>query len=565
MAQRSEDITENPATAQPVAATHEVFNQPPALAGYNAYDTDPPLQQALAREGGGAGEARLREYGGLVGGELIEVGFEANDYPPEARLFDRFGHRIDAVDFHPAYHRSMALAKEYGLHGLSWSDQRAGSQVVRSALFYLHNQVEAGTMCPITMTHAAIGALRHQPELAAVWEPRILANSYDPRGIPAEHKTGLTVGMGMTEKQGGSDVRSNTTWAAPLGRSGPGGEYALTGHKWFLSAPMSDLFLMLAYTDNGQCCFLVPKWRPEGSRNAIHIQRLKDKLGDRSNASCEVELRGAFGWMVGDEGRGVRTILEMVSQTRLDCMLGSSGQMRQAFVQAAHHARHREAFGTRLIEAPLMQNVLADLALEAEAALALSLRVARAFDAAERGDDTAKLFARLATPIGKYWICKRTPGQVNEAQECLGGNGYIEESIMARLARQAPVNSIWEGPGNVQCLDALRAMQRNPESVDVLLAELEAAAGRNAAFDAHLQQLKRQFGERGEPDLHARRLVEAAALALQASLLLRGDDPQVAEVFCRARLGGEGGLAYGTLPTGLDLGAIVERAWPGAG
>ncbi len=550
-------------SASGAAATHEVFNQTPPLADYNAFDTDTALREALAREGGGWGEARLRDYGALVGGELIDIGFAANDHPPEPRIFDRYGHRIDEVTFHPAYHRSMTIAKQHGLHSLSWTQDRPGAQVLRSALFYLHNQVEAGTMCPITMTHAVIPALRHQPEVAAAWEPGILANAYDSRCIPAPQKAGLNIGMGMTEKQGGSDVRSNTTHADPLGRPGPGGEYALTGHKWFLSAPMSDAFLTLANTDHGQCCFLMPKWRPDASRNPIQIQRLKDKLGDRSNASAEVELRGAFGWMVGEEGRGVRTILEMVAQTRLDCMLGSTGQMRQAFVQAAHHCRHREAFGTRLIKAPLMQNVLADLALEAEAALALSLRVARAFEEAARGDQTAKLFARLVTPIGKYWICKRTPGLVNEAQECLGGNGYIEEFMLARLARQAPVNSIWEGPGNVQCLDVLRAMTRHPEAVDVLLDELQTATGQSNVYDTHLQQLKRQLSEHDKPERGARRLVESAALALQASLLLRGNCAAVAQAFCRARLGADAGLAYGTLPAGLDLVAIVDRAWPG--
>ncbi len=562
MASRIENTAPSRARPGDTEATHAVFNQAPPLADYNAYTTDVALQQALAREGGDWGEQRLHAYGALVGGELIDIGFDANDHPPEARIFDAYGHRIDEVVFHPAYHRSMAIAKEHGLHALSWSDPTPGAQLLRSALFYLHNQVEAGTMCPITMTHAAIPALRHQPELAAAWEPGILAHQYDPRCIPAQGKTGLTVGMGMTEKQGGSDVRANTTRAIVLAAPGPGGEYALTGHKWFLSAPMSDAFLMLAYTDNGQCCFLVPKWRPDGIRNPIHIQRLKDKLGDRSNASGEVELRAALGWMVGAEGHGVRTILEMVAQTRLDCMLGSAGQMRQAFVQAAHHCSHREAFGARLLEQPLMANVLADLALEAEAALVLALRVARAFEEAARGDTTAELFARLATPIGKYWICKRTPGQVNEAQECLGGNGYIEEFLLPRLVRQAPVNSIWEGPGNVQCLDVLRAMQRSPDSVDALLDELRQSVGCNEAFDTHLQRLQRQLGERDAPELGARRLVEDAALALQASLLLRAGNSEVAEAFCRARLGGDAGLAFGTLPAGLDCNAIIARAWP---
>jgi putative acyl-CoA dehydrogenase len=450
--------------------THAVTNQPPPLEGYNAYAGDAALRDALHREGGGWGEERLQAFGEIAGGELVEIGRLANENPPTLKAFDRYGRRIDEVEFHPAYHRSMEIAKTHGLHSLTWTAGHDGAQVVRSALSYLHNQFESGSMCPITMTHACVPALRHQPDVADAWLPGILTNEYDSRCLPAGDKRGLTVGMGMTEKQGGSDVRSNTTHAYPLGKPGPGGEYELVGHKWFFSAPMCDAFLVLAYTDAGLSCFLLPKWRPGATRNAIHIQRLKDKLGDRSNASSEVEFRGAFGWMVGPEGRGVPTIIEMVAQTRLDCMMGSAGLMRQALSQAIHHCTHREAFGKRLIEQPLMINVLADLALEIEAAVALSMRLAWAFDATARGDEHGKRLARLMTPIGKYWVCKRTPSLVNEAQECLGGAGYVEEHILPRLYRQAPLNSIWEGSGNVQCLDVLRAISRDPESLEALQA-----------------------------------------------------------------------------------------------
>ncbi|MDN5939007.1 MAG: acyl-CoA dehydrogenase family protein, partial [Salinisphaera sp.] len=387
------------ATQTPPQPTHEVTNQPPPLAGYNAYASDTALCDAVRREGCDWGEERLQAFGAIAGGELLELGFAANENPPVARLFDRYGHRIDEVEFHPAWHRAMAIAKEHGLHGLTWTQDQPGAQVLRSALIYMHNQVEAGTMCPITMTHACVPALRHQPDVAQHWLPGILADVYDPRCIPAAEKNGLTVGMGMTEKQGGSDVRANTTRAQPIATAGPGQTYELVGHKWFFSAPMCDAFLVLAQVDEGLSCFLLPKWRPEGARNAIHIQRLKDKLGDRSNASSEVEFVGAFGWMVGAPGRGVPTILDMVAQTRLDCMLGSAGLMRQAAAQAIHHCSHRTAFGKPLVDQPLMTQVLADLALESEAALALALRLARAFEAAARGDEGEAAFARLVTPV----------------------------------------------------------------------------------------------------------------------------------------------------------------------
>ncbi len=540
-------------------ATHEVFNQSNPLEGYNAFERDTALQEALEREGGAWGRERLSAYGEVAGGELVEVGRLANENPPKLKTFDRYGHRIDEVEFHPAYHRSMQLAKAHDLHGLTWREGD-GAQVVRSALCYLHNQAEAGTMCPITMTHAVIPALRNQPEIAAVWEPRILAKEYDPSNKPADQKTSVTVGMGMTEKQGGSDVRANTTIATPIGASGPGNAYEIVGHKWFFSAPMCDAWLVLAQSEGGLSCFLMPRWRPDGTKNAIHIQRLKDKLGDKSNASSEVEFRGAYAEMVGEEGRGVPTIIEMVAQTRLDCILGSAGLMRQALVQAMHHAKHREAFGKLLIDQPLMRNVLADLAVESEAAVAYGMRVARAFDQSE-GDQHERLVARLATPIGKYWICKRTPPHVNECQECMGGAGYVEEFIMPRLYRQAPLNSIWEGSGNVQCLDVLRAMQRSPDTVEAYFAELGSASGSNKHLDKFVHALQHEVMNAEDAQLRARRVVEKMALALQGALLVKSGNAAVADAFCASRLAGDGGLAFGTLPPGLDLAPILERAW----
>ncbi|GAB3671231.1 isovaleryl-CoA dehydrogenase [Salinisphaera aquimarina] len=552
----------NPSPLRPrtTLATHDVTNQPPPLIGYNAFTSDPALMEAIAREGGDWGTDRLKTYGAIAGDELIAIGFEANENPPRLKTFDRFGHRLDEVEFHPAYHRSMALAKEHGLHGLTWTGQRAGAQVIRSGLIYMHNQMESGTMCPITMTHAAVPALRHAPEIAAEWLPGILANVYDPACRPAAEKQGLTIGMGMTEKQGGSDVRSNTTRATAQGD----GRYTLVGHKWFFSAPMCDAFLVLAQEatgpGDGLSCFLLPRWRRDGSRNAIQIQRLKDKLGDRSNASSEVEFVDAEAWRIGEAGRGVPTIIEMVSQTRLDCMLGSAGLMRQALVQAIHHCRHRDAFGTRLIEQPLMTHVLADMALESEAAIALALRLARAF---ESDDEQEKQLARVATPVGKYLICKTAPPLINEAQECLGGAGYVEESILPRLFRQSPLNSIWEGSGNVQCLDMLRAMGKSPASIEALQAELAAARGAHPAYDAHCDALEQQLRSDADNPVHARRMAEAVARALQARILLTGDAPWVGEAFCAARLTGGHGMAYGTLNTDLDFAGLVARAFPG--
>jgi putative acyl-CoA dehydrogenase len=542
--------------------THSVENQPPLLAFYDAYATDLPLREALQREGGGWAESDVAAYGPIAGGELMELGVLANENKPKFRPYDRYGHRTDFIEFHPSYHRIMQLGIEHGVPNFAWRhEDRAGAHVARAALAYLHNQPEQGTSCPLTMTYACVPALRHQAELAAEWQPRITSTQYDARFIAPWEKLGNTIGMGMTEKQGGSDVRSNTTRATPVSARGPGQLYELVGHKWFFSAPMCDAFLVLAQTDAGITCFLLPRFTPDGALNAIRIQRLKDKLGDWSNASSEVEFQGAVAWTVGDEGRGIATILEMVALTRQDCLIGSSGIMRQALVQAIHHARHRRAFGKQLIDQPLMRNVLADLALESEAAVALSLRVARAIDASAH-DAREAAFARISTAIGKYFVCKRCPPFVNEAQECLGGAGYVEESILPRLFRQSPLNSIWEGSGNIQCLDVLRALAREPETGVAFFAELDAARGGHALLDAEIGRLHIELDRRDAVEVRSRYLVERMALALQASLLLRAGNSAVAEAFCESRLGNSHGLCFGTLPMSAPFEVLIERAFP---
>ena len=537
-------------------ATHEVTNQVPPLAPYDAFSSDLPLQQALLHEGAGWATEAVKAYGPIAGGELMELGFAANENKPQLRQFDRFGHRIDEVDFHPAYHRIMELGVAHGVPSFAWRHvETAGAHVARAALMYLHGQADQGTCCPLTMTYASVPVFQHAPELAAQWLPRINAFDYDSRSLPAWEKRGNTIGMGMTEKQGGSDVRSNTTRAYPAG----GGLFELVGHKWFLSAPMCDAFLVLAQAERGISCFLVPRFAPDGERNAIRIQRLKDKLGDWSNASSEVEFAGAVGWLVGEEGRGVATILEMVALTRQDCMIGSAALMRQALVQAIHHTRHRKAFGKLLSEQPLMQNVLADLALESEAAMSLALRVARAVDATPR-DPHEAAFARIATAIGKYWVCKRCPPFVNEAQECLGGAGYVEESILPRLYRQAPLNSIWEGSGNIQCLDVLRALKREPATRDALFAEFATAKGAHPLFDRHVASLAAQLDDAENIELRSRTLVEAMAIGLQAVQLLRVSEANVGAPFCEARLAANGSRNFGTLAASAPFGQLLVRA-----
>jgi putative acyl-CoA dehydrogenase len=547
-----------------LAETHEVANVSRELCDYNLYTADAALQEGVRREGGQWAEGALTDFGQMAGAaDYLELGHLANRHLPELDTHDRFGKRIDSVRYHPAYHQLMATSITHGIHSSPWTDPRPGAHVARAARFYMHSQVEAGHGCPITMTFAALPTLRLQPELAALWAPKITARHYDPRNVPAQQKAGLTIGMAMTEKQGGSDVRANTTRACPIASGGPGQAYELVGHKYFVSAPMCDAFLVLAQAPGGLSCFLVPRWRPDGSKNPLQVLRLKRKLGNVSNASSETELRGALGWMVGDEGRGVRTIIEMVSMTRFDCMVGSSAAMRMAVSQALHHCAIRSAFGKRLSEQPLMQNVLADLALESEAALALTLRIAHALD--HRADPHEDGLVRLITAVGKYWICKRTPNHAGEAMECIGGSGVMEDHMLARLYRDAPVNAIWEGSGNVQCLDVLRAVAKTPAVVDAFFAEVGLAAGGNARLDAHVDALVKDFGKLKDLGYRARDVVDRLALALQAALLIRHAPACVADAFCASRLAPSAAHGYGALPAGVDAPAIIARAMPVAG
>lgn len=537
--------------------THEVTNQVPPLTGHDVFGGDTVLVEGLARHGAGWATDELHELGRLAGSaEWQEHGRLAEANRPVLHTHDRYGHRADVVEYHPSYHRLMSRAIAHGLHAAPWADGRPGAHVARASKVITWYQVDAGHVCPISMTYSVVPALRHHTALAAQWEPRIVSRTYDPSDRPAAEKDGVTCGMALTEKQGGSDVRSNTTTAAPLG----GGEFTLTGHKWFCSAPMSDAFLMLAQAPGGLSCFWVPRLRPDGTRNGIEIQRLKDKLGDRSNASSEIEMAETWGTLVGEEGRGVPTIIEMVNHTRLDCTLGSAAIMRSGTAHALWHATHRRAFGSGLVGHPLMQNVLADLALESEAATSAALRLAQAFDALD--DDHEAGLRRLVNPIVKYWTCKRAPQHAAEALECLGGAGFVEESGLPRLYRQSPVNGVWEGSGNVICLDVLRAMARSPEAVAAYWAEVELAAGADARFDRAAATLRQELAEGEHLELRARRLVERMALLFQASLLLRHSPASVADAFCASRLGGDHGGAFGTLPPGLDLAAIIERHLP---
>ncbi|MGH1344832.1 MAG: isovaleryl-CoA dehydrogenase [Nannocystales bacterium] len=546
-----------------VLPTHQVENQAPELPAFDLYSADLPLREAVTREGGGWSEDRLIALGTELGTpEMFHRGHLANKHAPELQTFDRFGHRIDEVEFHPAYHELMDLAARHQLPTLPWKEPKPGANVARTAMMYLMTQVEAGVLCPVSMTYAVVPALMNQPDVAKVWLPRVLSGEYDPRMIPAEQKRGVTFGMAMTEKQGGSDVRANSTVARPLGAGGPGGEYSLTGHKWFCSAPMSDAFLTLANTERGLSCFLVPRFRPDGTRNAIFVQRLKNKLGNRSNASSEIEYHDAWAQMVGEEGKGVRTIVAMVHHTRLDAGCTPVGMMRQALTRAVHHVRHRAAFGKPLIEQPLMRNVLADVALDLEGCTAMSFRIARSFD--ESADEDQARFGRLATAVNKFWTNKRCPQLVYECLECHGGAGYIEESVMPRLFRESPLNSIWEGSGNVICLDVLRALHRDPGCFDVFVSEVEDAAPGDPDITAKLSEVKAMLADQGSLEPRARRLTEDLALLLQASLLRKHAPTAVADAFVQARLQTQGGAAYGTLPTGIDEALLIERATPPA-
>jgi putative acyl-CoA dehydrogenase len=558
---------------QPTALSSEVAdaisdplapNQVPPLTGYNLFLRDRTLAQAVEREGAGWARDQITELGRLLGTEEAQRwGFDANENKPVLHTHDRFGNRRDEVVFHPAWHSLMRMSVANRLHCLPWeldrtsgaaSTGRPGAHVARAALMMLTAQNEAGHTCPISMTFSAVAALRSEPELAAEWEPRILSSTYDPRFVPAQEKSGVLLGMGMTEKQGGSDVRANTTRAERIGNSR---EYLITGHKWFCSAPMCDAFLILAQAPQGLSCFLLPRWIPDGKRNAFHIQRLKDKMGNRSNASSEVEFTQAWAHVVGEEGRGIQTIIEMVNHTRLDCAIAAAGLMRQALTQAIHHARHRKAFGKLLIDQPLMRNVLADLAIESEAATLLMVRLARAFDRCE-SDAHERAFCRIATAIAKYWLSKRSPIHVGEALECLGGNGYVEESIMPRLYREAPLYSIWEGSGNVMCLDVLRALTKDPATVEALLAEFKFTAGADPRLDKYAEGIGARLSAGAGDKYSARDLTEKLALALQASLMVRYSSPAMAEAFIASRLAGQHGHAFGTLPDEADVKEILS-------
>ncbi|MFT3716183.1 MAG: acyl-CoA dehydrogenase family protein [Gordonia sp. (in: high G+C Gram-positive bacteria)] len=553
--------------------THEVLNQAPPRVDVNEYTSNIPLTEAVAAFEGGWATDELTEIGAYVGtAEYQHDAQLANTITPVLHALDRWGNRIDEVEYHPSYHRIIAESVKHGSHTRCWSDPQPGSHVVRAAAFSLFGQIEPGHACPVSMTHAVIPSLELQPDLAAEWVPRALSREYSPdlsAGPNQPAKSSALFGMSMTEKQGGSDVRANTTIAVPAGRGGPGAEYLLTGHKWFCSAPMSDAFLVLAQAQGaangsgeGLSCFLLPRVLPDGTRNVFRIQRLKNKLGNKSNASSEIELDGTVAWMVGEPGRGVRTIIEMVSQTRLDCVLGSASGMRQAVAEALWHARHRAAFGATLIDQPAMTSVLADLALESEAATMTAMRLARAHD--EDADDSEKAFRRLGTAVAKYWICKRGPHHAYEALECLGGNGYTEDFPLAMRYREQPVMAVWEGSGNVIALDVLRAMSREPESIAAFDAEVNRARGAHPLLDRHLDGLHRTLGELAglSPDqaqARARRVTESMALALEASTLVRYSPTAVSEAFIAARLGDDRGAEYGTLPDGLDLTAILDR------
>lgn len=536
--------------------THDVTNFPPSIAGRNLYRADAALRGAARLFGGDWVEEPLLAFGAAAGSEqALQWGEDANRFPPELQIFDRFGRRIDEVTFHPSYHQLMALAMDHRIHSIGWSERRPGRNVAHAAMLAMHTQAEAGTMCPISMTYASVAALRHQHEIAAVWEPKILGGVYDAPLRPIAEKRGVTIGMAMTEKQGGSDVRANTTRAFPLGAGGPGADYRLVGHKWFCSAPMCDAFLTLAYTEKGLSCFLVPRIKPDGERNAFHVMRLKDKLGNKSNASSEIEYHNTFAQMIGEEGRGIATIIEMVHHTRLDTMAGSLGIMRRALAEAVHYVSYRRAFQKTLIDQPLMRAVVADLAVDYEAAAMLAMRSARAFDG-ETGEDHS--FARLAVALGKFWIAKRTPQFVYECLECLGGGGYVEEGPMARYFRESPLNAIWEGSGNVIALDILRTFQKDPMALEAYFAELEPARGAHPNFDRGFEYLSSALHKGSAAEAAGRHIAERMALALQAALLLRHGAPEVASAFCELRLNG-GSINYGAGGAIADTDAIIAR------
>jgi putative acyl-CoA dehydrogenase len=548
----------NSSTADLIRESHEVANQAPPLTGYNLFSSDATLVKSVEREGAAWALPQIGELGRILGTEQAQRwGFDANDNKPVLHTHDRNGNRRDEIIFHPSWHSLMRTSIEHRVHSLPWTEKRKGAQVARAALMMITAQNEMGHTCPISMTFSGMAALQVEPRLVAAWESKVLSSGYDPQFKPVQEKAGALLGMGMTEKQGGSDVRANTTQAEQIGGSK---EYLITGHKWFCSAPMCDAFLVLAQTPKGLTCFLLPRWQPTGERNRFYIQRLKDKMGNRSNASGEVEFDRAWAHLVGEEGRGVNTIIEMVNHTRLDCSIASAALMRQAVVQAIHHAKHRAAFGKLLIDQPLMRNVLADLLIESEAATLLVVRLAAAFEARDN-DPRERAFARVATAIAKYWLCKRAPVHVGEALECLGGNGYVEESVMPRLYREAPLYSIWEGSGNVICLDILRALAKEPGAMEALMDELRRAAGSHPKFDRFIADAEAGLVRAKSgiyPQVEARRLAEKLALALQASLLIHHGSPTVTDAFLISRLDGDHGRIFGTLPP-LDLNEILSK------
>jgi len=553
-----------------MAATHEVLNQSTPFVDRNLFAIDPALQDAVARNGAEWARAELSALGARLGSaEVAEWARAANTFTPQLRTFDRSGRRIDEVEFHPAWHEVMRLMIGAGVHADPWADPRPGAQVARAAKYLLFSQVENGAQCPVTMTYAVVPVMQRYaaatPAIARDWLPRILSHGYDPASRPIAGKTGALLGMGMTEKQGGSDVRTNTTYAELDGRGEWGERYRITGHKWFFSAPQCDAHLVLAQTDRqspaGLSCFFLPRWRADGTRNRVLVQRLKDKVGNKSNASSEVEFEGAEAYRIGEIGRGVPTILEMGNHTRMDCAIGSAGIMRAVLTHALHHARERTAFGRLLAEQPLMRNVLADLALEVEAATTLVLRLARAFDGRHAHDEHEALLARALTPTAKYWVCKRLPAVAAEAMEVMGGNGYVEENAFARFYREAPLNSIWEGSGNVMCLDVLRAFGKTPSVRAALVEEIHAARGGNRILDAFSAALIDDLGRTDIGESEARALTERIALALQGALLVAGAPNTTADAFCASRLvAGAWGRTFGTLPRNVDVAPVLARA-----
>ena len=538
--------------------THEVENMPPYMGNQDLWKNDKNLRDAVNREGAGWAEKNLSAFGHMMGcTEMFDHAEKANKNPPELKAFDQYGNRINYIDYHPSYHHLLGVAIKNEIPSFAWKHKKQGSQVAHMALTYMFNQVEGGVMCPMAMTYSVIPALKHNPDLEAQWVPKVLSNKYDDRDIPIDQKVGGTIGMFMTEKQGGSDVRANSTRAKPVSSSvGNGSEYLLTGHKYFCSAPMCDAFLVLANTNVGLSCFLVPRWKLNGERNSFFIQRLKDKLGNRSNASSEIELDNTLGTMIGEEGKGIKTILDMVIGNRIYCAVSSASLMRQAVVQVLHHVSHRSAFQKRLIDQPLMRNVVADMILESEAALNLSLRVAKAVDNQNSNEDE-RSFARISTAISKYWVTKRAPYLVFEALECHGGPGYIEESVMPRLYREAPLNSIWEGSGNVMCLDVLRALQRDQNALPALFKELDLAKGANRNFDVSLADLKSKLESSKGIETEARLITEKMACLIQASIFIRGEHEEKISAFCDSRLGFTWSGAFGTLSEGTNFDEII--------